>query len=105
MLDLPHQSIPSVHRSFPYPWAAVPPLVSAPIHPLNRALVVRFRSINTSISSRNQLLAVTHVPSRLQLLSEIGPVPTHTHILQLGRLRDSWDAMLYVGIVGAARAA
>ena len=78
-LDLSLQSIPSVRRSLPCPWEAVSPLVSAPIPPLNSALVVRLRSIITSISSScSQSLAVAHVLSRLQLLSVLGPVPTHT---------------------------
>ena len=79
-LNLSLQSIPSVNRSLPCPCTAMSPLISAPIPPLNSALVVRFRSIITSISfSCSQSLAVAHVLSRLQLLSVLGPVPTHTH--------------------------
>ena len=52
------------------------------------------------------LFAVAHVLSRLQLLSVLGPVPTHTHthILQLDRSHDSWIAKLHVRAVGATSA-
>ena len=47
----PLTPVPSIKRSLPFPCAAMSPLVSAPIPPLNIALVVRLRSSITTVSS------------------------------------------------------